>query len=586
MSSDRQLNYVNNLQNRDQKLYYVDDASELNSINLEENDKIYAINDNKLFQMEIVDQEDELSGSIVSFNGRNNTKIKSLVANIEPVQDLHGYGYPWPAGGGLNKMPVAPVSSNTVNGITYTSDGNGRYTIKGTATASTNVTFNFNEVGRLIAGYKLSLFNSVTGFNLFFRLGGGDQTYWNFSAVNRTATISVSDAKEFDSIRVIVDSGVSIDLSFSPMIYEGDTQTTYSPYSNECPISGHARAEIQQTGKNLWGGLALGQAIVNAVNNQSNTFLGSDSDGNFVVFTAGPVINTKNFTQSVKFKENTAYSFILSLKRGISSSESIATNIVVVYTDGTYSHIHLPTSILGIKQNFVFTSNPDKTISYFELSWYSGTIYMYYNESGIFEGVLSVDDFVPYTGNQISVTFPSEAGDSGTVYGGALTLNPDRTGMLVVDWKKDIVPLNWTFADSYEFNGEMVNKYVRNFTEKRPSPTGVDNGKGILSSIFTPTISDRAGPYHFRGSWNRNIFIDVPASISGTSEDLNAWITKNNVEIAYIISDPQVYQLTAEQISGILIALYGTNNIWSDIGDITVKIVEKGITAFELEPHI
>ena len=35
--------------------------------------------------MEIVDQEEELSGSIVSFNGRNNTKIKSVVANIEPI---------------------------------------------------------------------------------------------------------------------------------------------------------------------------------------------------------------------------------------------------------------------------------------------------------------------------------------------------------------------------------------------------------------------------------------------------------------------------------------------------------------------
>ena len=42
------------------------------------------------------------SGSIASFSdGADNLPLKSLVVNINPVQDLHGQESPYPAGGGL-----------------------------------------------------------------------------------------------------------------------------------------------------------------------------------------------------------------------------------------------------------------------------------------------------------------------------------------------------------------------------------------------------------------------------------------------------------------------------------------------------
>ena len=46
---------------------------------------------------------DTASGSIASFpDGADSIPVKNLTVAIEPVQDLHGYDHPWPAGGGVN----------------------------------------------------------------------------------------------------------------------------------------------------------------------------------------------------------------------------------------------------------------------------------------------------------------------------------------------------------------------------------------------------------------------------------------------------------------------------------------------------
>ena len=54
---------------------------------------------------------DTASGAIASFPDGSGLPMRSLVAQINPVQDLHGYDAPWPAGGGSNlfKFPYQPL---------------------------------------------------------------------------------------------------------------------------------------------------------------------------------------------------------------------------------------------------------------------------------------------------------------------------------------------------------------------------------------------------------------------------------------------------------------------------------------------
>ena len=63
----------------------------------------------------------------------------------------------------------------------------------------------------------------------------------------------------------------------------------------------------------------------------------------------------------------------------------------------------------------------------------------------------SFTSYHPYTGDQISVNWENEAG---TVYGGTLTLNPDRTGTLVVDRAMvDLGTLTWAVKYKSVYRG-------------------------------------------------------------------------------------------------------------------------------------
>ena len=240
MSSERQTNYVNEIQNRVQNLYYVDDASELNSIDLKENDKIYAINDNKLFQMEITDQEEELSGSVVSFKGRNNTKIKSVVADIRPVQDLHGYDNPWPAGGGKNKFDVNSATVykryvNTTSNIWKVSSDSRSYAFPCDPNTTYTISCTGNKISIFRTGYITEPTIPQTGDIAIYSID------WKTEAGSRTITTG----ENATFIIIQFNASVIDNKSNYLQIELGSAATSYAPYSNECPISGW-------TGLNAW----------------------------------------------------------------------------------------------------------------------------------------------------------------------------------------------------------------------------------------------------------------------------------------------------------------------------------------------
>lgn len=71
--------------------------------------------------------------SIVSFETAKAKLVKSLLIDLQPIQDLHGYDNPWPAGGGVSKCPSFANGTHTMtNGLTVTIQ-DGEITINGTA---------------------------------------------------------------------------------------------------------------------------------------------------------------------------------------------------------------------------------------------------------------------------------------------------------------------------------------------------------------------------------------------------------------------------------------------------------------------
>lgn len=318
------------------------------------------------------------------------------------------------------------------------------------------------------------------------------------------------------------------------------------------PISGWEGMKMSRTAKNLWGGDRWYDSGVGTADLENRTISGTSSK-------TLPLIGSR----AVRFKEKTPYTFIITM----TNSNSHTSGYYFVYTDG--SSTNLNNSNIGTeKKTFAFVSNANKTLQSISRTSYSGTKTYYVDESGIFEGDLTVDDFVPYDGQTYSVNWETEAG---TVYGGTLDVT---TGVLTVDWRMLIfnsVSDFYSVIDSGDSTLEGYtyvtlrynlpsNEYAYTATPNDGDTNGLCNiakwRKGAepgFSRVYAVTI-------------NRIYFVGVSNVYDlKTAEGQTAYISSiAPIQVAYKLATPQTYQLSPTEIK----ALGGLNNIFADTGDI------------------
>ncbi len=175
------------------------------------------------------------SGDIVTVENPNGVlAVKSLEVDLEPIQDLNGYDNPWVGGAGKNKLQVT-ATSQTVNGVTFTVNSDGTVKVNGTATANASLTL--GEM-TLATNYILNGCPQGGGWNTYVLAvnGGAVDTGTGASGT------SISDK----NVYIYVKSGQTVNnLVFKPMIrLASETDATYEPYSNVCPISGHTDVDV------------------------------------------------------------------------------------------------------------------------------------------------------------------------------------------------------------------------------------------------------------------------------------------------------------------------------------------------------
>lgn len=167
----------------------------------------------------------------------NYTQFKSLVADINPIQDLHGYDAPWVGGAGKNLFNMGSKVDTTFAGLTITSDDN-------------NLIINGTKYGG-------SYWNSTV---LAFTLPAG--TYYAKSFASGTASAipdvyitkdgnplstSIREEKTFTlteettvSVRVAfwTDNATYNNYKISIVVSKTSGIDKFYPYKNICPISG------------------------------------------------------------------------------------------------------------------------------------------------------------------------------------------------------------------------------------------------------------------------------------------------------------------------------------------------------------
>lgn len=249
---------------------------------------------------------------------------EELAVAMEPVQNLHGYDNPWPEGGSKNRcLPLTPTTS--ARGLALLLNEDGSYRLVGQYTGQTTYVFGASEYFVLPAGsyvlsgggnvhYTLQLVSADHSSEIIAESGAGSGVVPFTLSGNRQVFARVF-------VNLTSSSSELIDLTLRPMIrLASETDGTFVPYSNICPISGWDGATVTDEGKNLLDFSAFG-----TYSNWSSTIV---TYGNFPTSSG----NKGFLLEGIKAGET----YTLSL--GISATSFPATYVYLCSANGTSSN--------------------------------------------------------------------------------------------------------------------------------------------------------------------------------------------------------------------------------------------------------
>jgi len=481
-----------------------------------------------------------LSGSIVTFRTTKAVPLIDCKAEINPVQDLHGYDHPWPAGGGKN---LAKVTDGTFekSGVTFTL-ANNEIHLNGTCTGNTWIVPSVRQLITLAPGtYTMSVeITGVTGSGNLVAYGlnakGIGYLYIPNNGARQTKTFTIESELTAPADGYIYEGNVYNNAQIKFQIEKGSTATAWTPYSNICPITGWTGAKVTRTGKNL--------GILSEENLSSEQYCTKMyTSGGVTISSTGPYGRA---------------GFVIPLVKG----EQYRVSYKAKKTGSAYAIQFNSTIKFGYD---IKVDSLTETLTQYSFSFVAKTVFLhvgvYPNATG---SSITIEDFQlelgstatpyePYQGETYDITFPTEAG---TVYGGTLDvvngmLTVDRT-MVVIDGVNKTVQENGTTSTTSNawFSGAVGKAYGKsNFISDR---FATENGGNPGSMIGR----DNSIGMEFK----------LSADIQNTSTALNQWFADNPTQLCYELATPITYQLTPKEITTLL----GTNNVWSDAGDITV----------------
>jgi hypothetical protein len=184
-----------------------------------------------------------ITGNPVSFSAKA-APLKSLSLSLSPIQSLNGYSNPWPAGGGKNKW--VPCSDQTVGNVTFTWQADGSVKLNGLCNSSAVATVSAtlpSGTYTLSCGYSGSLPNNSSSRAQVYN----SQWYYyikNNDASNASVTFTLAESATVE-FRFRVDNGFNYqNVIYYPQLEMSETPTSFSPYSNICPISGWTGVDV------------------------------------------------------------------------------------------------------------------------------------------------------------------------------------------------------------------------------------------------------------------------------------------------------------------------------------------------------
>ena len=465
------------------------------------------------------------SGSIASFSDGSASPVTALSVGIDPVQDLHGYGNPWPAGGGANVMPQFVVGTYTADGITAVVDANGKITVTGEKTTSSAVNLNLPLSITPYAiqnGYYLHLRNSQRQPSIALDIAGASLT---FSEANRIWQ-NTTERTPGSNCKLYFASSVSGTLNFTlqPSVEATGDVTSWTPYSNICPISGRTSATVTRMGKNL-----IDIADYTSTSNAR------------VVNTTGVYLKAGTYTVSFDFSTT-----------GTEKRVQIVVKKDSTIAQGNYT---LTGEVAAALVNCTVGRNQATLVCPQE-----GYLYMRLLGNGASASNIQAElgsSASAYEAPQIqSVTIDLD----GTRYGGSLNV---LTGQMTVT--KAIVnlgTLSWSYESTNKFFYANVSGGVSNY--------GISVLPNIICSIYKTVTTRYSANWNYDSangciSWSRDSSrVECKNTAYTSASDFKSAMSGQT--LVYELATPLTVQLSQSQMQTLL----GENHIWTDTGDTEV----------------
>ena len=310
--------------------------------------------------------------------------------------------------------------------------------------------------------------------------------------------------------------------------------------SNICPISGWDSVDVSVAGKNLIPFPYDGSTV-----SQSGITVTANSDGSFVL----------NGTATA-----TVYLWLVDKTNNIPSWVRPNTTYTVSCGNGQFNNAPRVQMILYGSQTFAITESTRTTPS--DLSVYTqfavvvqignGSTYTNKTIYPQIECGSSATSFEPHTSDTYHTTLPQ------TVYGGTLDV---VSGVLTVDRAMvDLGSLTWTY-----WGGFFRASDLENFKKPQNNSIATDAISSEYVAMSWNAIQRTSnGAFAVSAGSDNPIFCNTEYSDADTFKS-----AMNGVQLCYELSTPQTYQLTPKQVTTLL----GTNNVWSDSGDVTVDYI-------------
>lgn len=479
-------------------------------------------------------------GNVVTTENAKPEKLFYLKADLEPKQNLNGYDHPWPAGGGKNLLPSGYPTSQTKNGVTFTCNSDGTILVNGTATATTvlylsDYTDAFENGTYILSGCPSGGADGKYGINIYTTGGMGIGKTDNGSGVQ-------FDGRTQLVFGIVFWSGVTAsNLVFKPMVrLASETDPTWEPYENICPISGYTGVTVTKTGRNILPNNAAETVTQNGV-----TFVKQD-DGIHINGTATGNIYYNLITRNanaptLKAGTYTLHPLASTLPNGVDLRVSdVATQ--------TKTHIVKTTPVTFTKaedmQFFCFLIIP------------SGATFSDFVVTPQLEVGTEATDYEPYVAATYPITIPTAAG---TVYGGTLTVNSDGSGTLTVDMATvDLGTLNWSVVTGNNYTTFSCLKELFDAAYSASTPN-------ILCSIYKPDANNTVSPTGDNYIWlnpQKVIRIKDTAKVGMTANEFKTAMAGQT--LVYTLATPTTYALTNLQVVQML---EDKNTIWTDNSD-------------------